>query len=152
MVSNFGNLIALATPPWSLLAQIYVTVISDAIVRCIFGRRVWLSTKSVSLLVASLTFLSNISDAQKLFSCYLHRSHFDMHARYWNRIVLKEFKHFSKISYFLYTSLGSGVAADFFIAGSLCFSLSQRRTGFKKTDSLVTVLMMYTINTSLLTT
>ncbi|KAH0584931.1 hypothetical protein H2248_008202 [Termitomyces sp. 'cryptogamus'] len=139
MVSNFGNLAALAAPPWSLLAQIYVTCISDAIVRCIFGRRVWLMTRRNYFLVicialtSTCTFVTGVAFATRAFS-------------------LKEFKHFSKISYFLYTSLGSGVAADLLIAGSLCFSLSQRKTGFKKTDSLVTVLIMYTINTSLLTT
>ncbi|KAG6827033.1 hypothetical protein H0H92_013493 [Tricholoma furcatifolium] len=65
---------------------------------------------------------------------------------------VKTFANFSKISYFLYIALGSGVVVDLVIAGTLCYNLSQRRTGFKKTDSLVTMLIVYSINTSLLTT
>ncbi|KAF8193390.1 hypothetical protein BJ912DRAFT_960967, partial [Pholiota molesta] len=43
-------------------------------------------------------------------------------------------------------SLGSALAADIIIATSLCVSLSRSRTGFKKTDSIVTILMLYAIN------
>ena len=50
--------------------------------------------------------------------------------------------------YLLYTSLGSGVVADAFIAVSMCVLLSQSRTGVRNTDSVIDTLMMYTINTS----
>ncbi|KAG6810402.1 hypothetical protein H0H92_012044 [Tricholoma furcatifolium] len=43
----------------------------------------------------------------------------------------KTFANFSKISYFIYIALGSGVVVDLLIAGTLCYNLSQRRTGFK---------------------
>ena len=68
----------------------------------------------------------------------------------------------------MYTALGAGVGVDAMIALTLSLSLSQSRTGFKRyvagvypddarslyvcsTDSLVNILMAYTINTSLLT-
>ncbi|EDR04015.1 uncharacterized protein LACBIDRAFT_306379 [Laccaria bicolor S238N-H82] len=56
-----------------------------------------------------------------------------------------------QISYLLYCSLGGSVAADAPVAGSLCALLFGNRTGFKRTDSLVTSLMAFTINTGLLT-
>ncbi|KNZ72059.1 hypothetical protein J132_04340 [Termitomyces sp. J132] len=197
MVSNFGNLAALAAPPWFVSRIIHDcdnTERTHNLMQeppCPDLRHGNNHPHSAEKQEDSQNFspvhqrrdcpmhlwssrLAN--DTQKLFPCYLHRFNFNLHIRYWSRIrytsvrrfhlptqhrliymityrfSLKEFKHFSKISYFLYTSLGSGVAADLLIAGSLCFSLSQRKTGFKKTDSLVTVLIMYTINTSLLTT
>ncbi|PPR02686.1 hypothetical protein CVT24_002108 [Panaeolus cyanescens] len=64
----------------------------------------------------------------------------------------KTFAFFSQISYLMYMALGSAVAADILIATSLCYSLSKTRTGYKQTDSVVNVLMMYVINSSLLTT
>ncbi|PFH46015.1 hypothetical protein AMATHDRAFT_51331 [Amanita thiersii Skay4041] len=45
----------------------------------------------------------------------------------------------------------SAVAADILIASSLSVSLSKSRTGFKSTDSLVNILILYAINSSLLT-
>ncbi|KDR78675.1 hypothetical protein GALMADRAFT_137695 [Galerina marginata CBS 339.88] len=54
-------------------------------------------------------------------------------------------------SWLLYTALSGSVLADGFITASLCTLLYQNRTGFKSTDSLVNTLMLYSINTGLLT-
>ncbi|KAF4614231.1 hypothetical protein D9613_008045 [Agrocybe pediades] len=54
-------------------------------------------------------------------------------------------------SWILYTALGAGVAADGLITVALCMLLDHSRTGFKSTDSLVNTLMLYSINTGLLT-
>ncbi|KAF5327506.1 hypothetical protein D9619_004986 [Psilocybe cf. subviscida] len=54
-------------------------------------------------------------------------------------------------SWLLYTALGGSVVADVMITVSLCILLGNIRTGFKLTDSLVNTLMLYTINTGLLT-
>ncbi|KAF5334865.1 hypothetical protein D9758_014271 [Tetrapyrgos nigripes] len=47
--------------------------------------------------------------------------------------------------------LGSGAAADLLIAGSLCYYLSKTRTGFRRTDSLISSLILWSITTGLLT-
>ncbi|KAF5370471.1 hypothetical protein D9615_009756 [Tricholomella constricta] len=139
LVSNFGNLVALVSPTWSFLVEIYLTCVSDFIVRCIYGRRVWIVTGQNKLLAAciaitsTLTCVTGFAFASRAFS-------------------VKTFENFSKISYFLYIALGSGVVADLLIASSLCLYLSKSRTGFRKTDSIVNALIMYAINTSLLTT
>ncbi|KAF8072172.1 hypothetical protein FPV67DRAFT_1667609 [Lyophyllum atratum] len=139
LVSSFGNLLALVSPTWSILSQIYLTCISDTIIRCIFGRRVWMMagrSKVLALCIATtslLTFVSGFAFASRAFA-------------------VGTFVGFAKISYFLYTALGSGVAADLLIAGSLCLTLLKSRTGFRKTDSIVNILIMYAINTSALTT
>ncbi|CCM02694.1 uncharacterized protein FIBRA_04800 [Fibroporia radiculosa] len=56
-----------------------------------------------------------------------------------------------QLSIFLYTCFISGVLADALIATLLCTFLSRRRTGFSRTDSLVRTLMIYSINTGVLT-
>ncbi|KAF4613805.1 hypothetical protein D9613_008050 [Agrocybe pediades] len=63
-----------------------------------------------------------------------------------------EFEQFSRISYLMYIALGSAVVADILIACCLCLFLSRSRTGYKSTDSIVSVLMIYSINSSVLTT
>lgn len=47
--------------------------------------------------------------------------------------------------------LGSGVIVDLGIAVVLSFSLHFKRTGLKRTDSIITKLILYTINTCVLT-
>ncbi|KAF8233944.1 hypothetical protein L208DRAFT_867205 [Tricholoma matsutake] len=139
LVMNFGNISAALSPTWTMLIQIYVTVIIDVIIRAIFGRRVWLmSRRNIPLAcciagTSGLTLVAGFTFASKAF-------------------ILGTFKKFPQISYLLYAALGGGVAADILIAASLCIALSRRRTGIKKTESVINVMMMYTINTSLLTT
>jgi len=139
MVSNFGNFGALIAPTWSSLVSIYLALFSDTIIRSIFGRRVWLMTRRSKVLVACIATTSLTAFA--MGSAFASRA-----------FSVKTFANFAKISYLMYSALGSGVAADILIAGSLCISLSRSRTGFKKTDTLVNLLIMYAINTGLLTT
>ncbi|KDR71512.1 hypothetical protein GALMADRAFT_102487 [Galerina marginata CBS 339.88] len=65
--------------------------------------------------------------------------------------VLKTYVKMNEAAAMLYTSLGSAVIADTMVAVSLCILLIKSRTGFKRTDSLVTTLMVFSINTGLLT-
>ncbi|KDQ24901.1 hypothetical protein PLEOSDRAFT_161067 [Pleurotus ostreatus PC15] len=139
MITNFANPEAVVVPSWSILAQVYVTCISDLIVRGVFARRVWLLSGKkyfVVILIAVFSLLTAIVGfvfASKAFE-------------------LGSFLAFQSISWMMYTALSSGVAADVVIAVSLVISLLRSRTGFKRTDSLVNTLMLYTINTGLFTT
>ncbi|OJT07732.1 hypothetical protein TRAPUB_1376 [Trametes pubescens] len=81
--------------------------------------------------------------------------HADIHeippSELFNRFSLASFADLFEVSTILYISLGSGVLADVLIAASMCVLLAQRRTGFSRTDSIVRVLTMYSINTGALT-
>ncbi|OJT05272.1 hypothetical protein TRAPUB_3936 [Trametes pubescens] len=61
------------------------------------------------------------------------------------------FADFEKVAWM--TSAGFGVAAivDTLLTGTLILALQKSRTGFKGTDSLIDVLIMYAVNTGLLT-
>jgi len=54
-------------------------------------------------------------------------------------------------SWLLYTALASGVFGDVLITTSICVLLNHNRSGFKSSDSLINTLMVYTINTGLVT-
>lgn len=139
LVSNYGNLASLVTPTWTMLAQVYFTCVSDLIIRGIYGRRVWFVASRSYLLAGAIgaisltTFVTGFVFTTRAFQ-------------------LRAYEQFHQISYLLYTALATGVAADILIAGSLCTCLYSSRTGFKKTDSLVNILMLYAVNSSLLTT
>jgi len=65
--------------------------------------------------------------------------------------AIGSFQKLIRYSWLLYCALSASVLADALIAGSLCISLQQSRSGFKATDSLVNILVLYSINTGLLT-
>ncbi|OJA19996.1 hypothetical protein AZE42_05632 [Rhizopogon vesiculosus] len=55
------------------------------------------------------------------------------------------------IEWATFMTLGTVALIDFIIASSLCYILATSRTGFSSTDSFLTKLMAYTINTGCLT-
>jgi hypothetical protein len=61
------------------------------------------------------------------------------------------FSELIKIEWATYLTLSTITFADFVIASSLCYLLTTSRTGFSSTDSLITKLMVYVINTGCLT-
>ncbi|KAF8689336.1 hypothetical protein AX14_003356 [Amanita brunnescens Koide BX004] len=138
MVTNYDNPLALLYPNWSILAQIFATCISGIIVRGIFTRRVWLVTGRNYILVGIIalavlsTFVCGFAFGIRGFS-------------------IGTFLSLPRVSGFLYAGFASAVAADVLIAISLCVSLSRRRTGFRRTDTLLNVLILYAINSSILT-
>ncbi|KAF4622251.1 hypothetical protein D9613_009608 [Agrocybe pediades] len=64
---------------------------------------------------------------------------------------LKTYESLNEAAAMLYISLVCAVAADTIIAASLCTLLLKSRTGLKRTDSIITLLMAFSINTGLLT-
>ncbi|KAH8110201.1 hypothetical protein DFH11DRAFT_814143 [Phellopilus nigrolimitatus] len=138
LVTNFTNLSAITASTWSLCLHVAITTISDFLVRSYYTRRVWImSRQNWFLMLGSATFtfatfVSGMGFSIKMFS-------------------FATTTEFTKASWVLYTSLGSGVAADLWVASTLCYFLAQNKTGFQTTDSKITVLMAYVINSGLLT-
>ncbi|KLO07563.1 hypothetical protein SCHPADRAFT_643465 [Schizopora paradoxa] len=141
VVTNFANLLAITDTTWSLCAHIIVTSISDTMVRVFYTRRVFMISKgSYMLAIGSasftlLTFVSGMLFAVKSFS----------------QPSVLDFG-MTELATILYISLASAVVADLWIALALCWYLMRSRTGFKTTDSKINVIMVYVINTGLLTT
>ncbi|TFK68032.1 hypothetical protein BDN72DRAFT_898468 [Pluteus cervinus] len=64
---------------------------------------------------------------------------------------LKKLVFASELTEFATLSLGAGVLTDFIIAVTLCYYLRKLRTGYTESDSLVSTLTIYTINTGVIT-
>ncbi|TBU23947.1 hypothetical protein BD311DRAFT_672889 [Dichomitus squalens] len=135
-VTNFMNPKVLASPTWSILG------VSDVTVRSIFCHRVWRLSNgnwplAIAIMVSSLTVFGESVYASEVGQL--------------QSFGVGTFAGFSKIADILYVSFGAGVVADVLIAGALCTILARCKTGFRKTDSVVRTLIMYSINTGLLT-
>ncbi|KAI0325088.1 hypothetical protein GY45DRAFT_1375019 [Cubamyces sp. BRFM 1775] len=61
------------------------------------------------------------------------------------------FSDFDKVAWMTSAAFGAAVVIDLLLTGTLIITLQKSRTGFKRTDSLIDVLIIYTINTGLLT-
>ncbi|KAF8239292.1 hypothetical protein L208DRAFT_1456479 [Tricholoma matsutake] len=139
MVSNFG-IHSYPLSVWSLCAQMYLNYITQTIVRLVFIRRVWLLSDRNNYLAGGITIISVFAFATGIV--YSAKSQTSHSSSYLVKITL---------AHIFCGSLAGDVLADILIATSLCFLLAQNRTGWKRTDSIVNILMFYAINTGLLT-
>ncbi|ESK95045.1 hypothetical protein Moror_13935 [Moniliophthora roreri MCA 2997] len=75
----------------------------------------------------------------------------DLTAIYNYSFALVTTANFQKLIWVTSAGIGSAAAADIMIAASLCYYLSRSKTGFRRTDSLITILIIYTVTTGLMT-
>ncbi|KZT02545.1 uncharacterized protein LAESUDRAFT_402461 [Laetiporus sulphureus 93-53] len=137
-VIDFSNVLALLAPEWSVMAHVFVASTSDTLVRGLFCHRVYL-----------------LSDRNWVITTAIAISTMVVFGSSWafaiKGLSLSDYFDLTSITWFIYTSLISAVVADVLIASSLCILLSRRRSAFARTNSVVRVLMIYSINTGALT-
>ncbi|TFK80523.1 hypothetical protein K466DRAFT_636715, partial [Polyporus arcularius HHB13444] len=137
-VADFGNLIALLEPTWYSPILPRIQGVSDGIVRGIFCHRIWiLSEQHVPTLMVLVSEI--LTGADLRFTLYFA-------FRYTTFVGLQ------KISWILYLGLSTVVLSDVLISAALCVLLAKRRGNFRRANSIVRNLIMYSINTCLLTT
>ncbi|KAI0650118.1 hypothetical protein C8Q79DRAFT_901378 [Trametes meyenii] len=139
VVIDFGNIPAMLAPNWCAHDSIFranrVVLVTNLIVRAIFGMRVWRLSGGhwfMPVFVVNVLSLFVLDFAVKGLSVR----------------VLVEVHHFS---WSFYAGLGAEVVADAIVAASQCLLLVRMRTGLARTDSLIALMMRYSINTGLLT-
>jgi len=137
MVSNYLNPFAIFKPVWSIIIHVAVTSISNFLVRTMFAQRIfrlsggniWLT---VCVMVISLCDLVvGITITVKAFG-------------------IQSFPELDKLSTLMYMTFGFGTGSDLTVAIILSWILRKSRTGFRRTDSLIKVLMMYVVNTGMI--
>ncbi|TFK50313.1 hypothetical protein OE88DRAFT_1735895 [Heliocybe sulcata] len=143
MVTNYINPSAMLSPVWSILIHVLVTThqspksITDFIVRMMFSRRILKLSGSYVLtgVVVAISFVDLICGliiTGKAFG-------------------LSTYAELESISKLFYLNFAAGTAGDLYVALVLCYFLHSSRTGFKRTDSLINILIIYTVNTGLIT-
>ncbi|KAH9039808.1 hypothetical protein EDB85DRAFT_222314 [Lactarius pseudohatsudake] len=158
LILNFGNVESLRDSIWAMDVSIIFSVIIGSSVQLYYARRVYALTRSIILLILIVVVI--VVGSGKC-SCYplgctsviTSLRVFVGAALY---LVAKQFalKRFSGAHSYVwpsYTTVGAVALADGLVATSMCWSLYRRRTGFAKTDSIILTLMVYSINSGLLT-
>ncbi|KAI0669207.1 hypothetical protein C8Q78DRAFT_1070814 [Trametes maxima] len=131
LITNFGNTDNLDWTTWYL--QTDFNGVIGLLVEAFFARRVWMMSRNwivtgVILVLAALHFVFTVQS-----------------------FILGRFSKFKRLTWVTCVGLGAAAAADIIIAIAMCYYLYRKRTGLKRTDSIVTTLMVYSINTGLTT-
>jgi len=137
LVLNYNNPAQLAFTHWSMNLQTDCNGLIGLMVEIFFAQRVWRISKNWHL---------------TCLICILACLHFGLGVFFTvESFLLKEYSRYTQLTWVTSTGLGGAAAADIIIAVSLVYFLLRSRTGFERTDSLITTLAIYAINTGLLT-
>jgi len=137
LVLNFGNVENLGYNMWAMNVQVDINGLVDYLVQIYYARRVYIVSNSI-ILPAIIVLLGG--------SCLTFGLVFTVKAA-----AIKAWSGYHSLIAITCIGLGTGVIADMLIAISMCWFLYQKRTGFARTDSIITTLMSYSINSGLLT-
>jgi len=138
-ISNWGRVLVFAEkPPWSLVLQVAFSATVGTIVKGCFGMRVWRFSKH-NIWITGLVLLSIL--VQYGVSIWFTVEGFGIRS-------LLDIHLMSRIAV---VALALGAATDLFIALALCYYLRKLKSPQQRSNSLVNHLMLYAINTGILT-
>ncbi|KAG1753548.1 uncharacterized protein EDB91DRAFT_1242531 [Suillus paluster] len=139
LVINYANISALTEIVWSFKLQIVIDVILIYGAHVMYAYRIWIVSKgrsrtlpTIVCVIVVLVSGPGIAAAWSIYQCHV-------------------FTDLLRIEWATFMALGTITCVDLIVASSLCYLLAASRTGFSNTDSFITKLMAYTINTGCLT-
>ncbi|OCH88848.1 hypothetical protein OBBRIDRAFT_794872 [Obba rivulosa] len=138
LIANYGDLAALDIVPVSLAIEVGMTISIGVLVQSFFAYRVWYTSGRHALIPLTIICLTLATFSLGIFYAVNGQR---------NPVV----EEIAKITWATVASLSCSMAADFLITGSLVYHLHRQRSGLRRTDKLINVLIVYTVNTGLLT-
>ncbi|KAI0781695.1 hypothetical protein BC629DRAFT_579924 [Irpex lacteus] len=141
LVYSFGIVASVShrtfQPDWRSSLLIIISNISDFTVRLVFMHRILLLTHRRWLVLTPITVISFVTTGLGI--------------SYGIRMPFRHFTELGSISWQLYSALATAVAGDIMITTTLCVLFHRMRSGFERSDSILTSLITYTISSGLLT-
>jgi len=139
LVSNFHDPQRLERLTWSVLMEALFTGINGAIVQTFYVYRVWCLNKKGYFLTSLLLFLILATVGSGTAWVILS-------------MELQTYQQLLHISPLTITINALSTTADVIIATSLCILLNKARTGYKRSDTVINTLIVFVVNTGVLTT
>ncbi|KAG5723755.1 hypothetical protein E4T56_gene2209 [Termitomyces sp. T112] len=138
VITNYNNPARLDDMVWSILLEVLFNGFICLLVQGFLTLRVWrLSNHNVPLLLVIMSLV--LSE----FGCSFVFTIKALKLKTW--VQLEQLKGLSMVVNIL-AALGDGL-----IAGTLCYFLQRSRTGFKKSDTMISKLILFTVSTGVLT-
>ncbi|VDC03992.1 unnamed protein product [Peniophora sp. CBMAI 1063] len=138
LVTNYFNPAILTTVVWSVVAEVMVNGVMALLVQFFFVFRAWKLSNGNWFLSAPIAAMSLAEFG--VITAYVIKA-----APFTNYAQAASLKSISL------TVNALTAITDVAIALVLCYLLQQSRTGFKRSDTLITKLIIFTVNTGLLT-
>ncbi|KAH7923814.1 hypothetical protein BV22DRAFT_1130327 [Leucogyrophana mollusca] len=139
LINNYANPLALPVIVWSFQAQVVVDVLIIYAVHLLYVQRLWILSRGRSRILPSIiTAIVVLGSAVAI-------------TLVWAVYKCHVFTDLIGIEWSTFLTLGTISVVDMLIAASMCYLLTTARTGFSRTDSFITKLMVYILNTGLLT-
>lgn len=137
VITNYDKPAILARAAWQFDVSVILTTCVAFIIQSYFMWRTWVLTKNYAL--TGTIFILILLSLGFGLACGAET------------FILKDFNNFVVFRWGVGSWLGASAACDLLVAGSLCWTLWHSKTGFKPTDSLLDRLIVWTLNTGLLT-
>ncbi|KAG2069955.1 hypothetical protein BDR04DRAFT_1100861 [Suillus decipiens] len=139
LVINYANVNALTEIVWSFKLSVVIEVFIVYAVHILYAYRIWIFSKGKSrTLPIAVGIVITLNSGVVI-------------ALLWALYQCHDFSDLLKVEWATYMALATITFADVVVASSLCYLLATSRTGFSSTDSLITKLTAYIINTGCLT-
>ncbi|KAH9902461.1 hypothetical protein C8Q73DRAFT_6155 [Cubamyces lactineus] len=138
LVQNYFDPLRLYTGVWSINVLSVVVGVTIICCQCFYARRVYLLGRQYRYLVL-VTVIMFIAE----LGCAI--------ASAVQAFVLPDFSQFRKVTWLISAGFGIAVVADALLTGVLILALNRSRTGFRRTDSMIDVLILYAMCTGLVT-
>ncbi|PAV17529.1 hypothetical protein PNOK_0759400 [Pyrrhoderma noxium] len=138
LVTEYGNLNFLGIIVPTLLYEVIISAIICLFVQSFFVLRIWkLSHKNIYITVVLLALV-----LAEFLSCAIYTE---------KALKLKTYQNLAKIVNLSRTINVLSAASDVAIAMALIWLLQQSRTGFRRSDNMINRLILFSLNTGLLT-
>jgi len=138
LISNFSDAVALQRSVWSLNLEVAITVIVTFTVRCFFTVRLWTMSNKNKILATAISIFSlaqlGLGLGMSVITFLVMR--FEALPNYLLEISLQ---------------LSCAVFADILTTTALVYYLNRSRTGLQSTDSVINKLILWSVNTALIT-
>ncbi|KAF9481772.1 hypothetical protein BDN70DRAFT_875907 [Pholiota conissans] len=136
-VENYGDIFTLLKPIWSIIFRVAITTCLNFTIRLLFAHRILRLSKRNYFLTGWVVLLATAHLCVGiLLTVRIH--------------AIGTFEGLTKISNLFYILFGLSTATDLSVTLILSWLLYGSRTGYSSTDSVIKVLMAYTVNTGMI--
>ncbi|KAG2006684.1 hypothetical protein CC2G_014443 [Coprinopsis cinerea AmutBmut pab1-1] len=138
LVSHFNDPSEMVRSNWSFRLAVLLLSAPPLLSNLFYVSRLWIiGTRNLILLGTIMALVLTRFVFQMILA-----------AKAWQHPIFTDYQPFL---WMVRAYCGASLAADIILAFAFCWTLHKRRTGYKRTDSKIDLLMIYTINTGSLT-
>ncbi|TDL30100.1 hypothetical protein BD410DRAFT_52443 [Rickenella mellea] len=142
LIKNFTDPAALRKPNWAIILHVFLNSFIAWLVQLFFAWRVWGVSQRNKYLTAVIVALACLQFA---FGTKSSAIGFDGNVSSFDTVGTP------RVEFLMGMYFGNTLLCDLVITSSLCFILNKSRTGFKRTDSIINQLMLFSLSTGIVT-